>query len=106
MQYVTRYHLKPLKVAEYRQWLLDNESLLAEHAPEGWTYLGTWFTVMGFGKFECESRWEVDDYGALGSGWGDETYQRLMREWMEFYDQSRDDENYLMKSTTEVNVFE
>ncbi len=106
MQYVSRYHLKPLKLTEYRQWLLDNESLLVEHAPAGWTYLGTWFTVMGFGKYECESRWELDGYGTLGAGWGDETNQRLMREWMEFTDDTRDGENYLMKSTEEVNVFE
>lgn len=106
MQYVSRYHLKPLKATEYRQWLLENESLWAEHAPEGWTYLGTWFTVMGFGKYGCESRWELDGYGALGTGWGDETNQRLMREWMEFADDTRDGENYLMKSTAEVNVFE
>jgi hypothetical protein len=106
MQYINRYHVLPQKEVEFKAWLLENEPLLKEHAVEGWTYLGTWFTVMGFGYYACESRWEVDDYGALGAGWGDETNQRLMREWFEFMDQSRGSEVYLMKSASDVIVFE
>jgi hypothetical protein len=106
MQYVMRYQLKPMVQAEFHQWVTENESELATNAPEGWTYLGTWFTVRGFGQYDCETRWELDDYGALGAGWGNETYQQLMREWMEFADLARDSETYLMKSAADVYVFE
>lgn len=106
MQYIMRYDLKPLKSPEFHTWLLENESLLAGNTPEGWTYLGTWFTVRGFGRYGCETRWELDDYAALGAGWGNEISQRLTREWMEFVDLSRDDEHYLMKSAADVSVFE
>ena len=106
MQYVIRYQLGPKQSAAYRSWVLENESALRENAPEGWTYLGTWFTVRGFGHYDCESRWELDGYDSLGAGWGNETYQGLMKEWMEFIDQSRTGETYLMKSASEVSVFE
>ena len=104
MQYVTRYNLKPDKESEFRQWVLDNSSAIAENAPDGWSYLGTWFTVRLFGQYECESRWEIDDYAALGAGFGNEIMQRLWREWMEFSDLSRDSEGCLMKSAEDVDI--
>jgi hypothetical protein len=106
MQYISRYQLKPLKGTEFQEWLLENESLIAENSPEGWSYLGTWFTVRGFGKFDCETRYEIDDYGALGAGFGNETYQRLMREWMEFADMTQTGETYLMKSIADVRIMQ
>ena len=68
--------------------------------------MGTWFTVQGFGSYPVESRWEVDDYASLGSGFGDEVFQRLMREWSEFGDESRPDESCLLKSATDVAILE
>jgi hypothetical protein len=106
VQYIVRYQLKPLQSPAYKTWLQENEALLKENAPEGWAYVGTWFTVRGFGHYQCESRWEVDDYGSLGAGWGNETFQRLMRDWMEFANQLQDSETYLMKSAADVDVFE
>ena len=106
MQYIVRYQLKSMRSQAFLEWLLENEPLLKENGPEGWDYLGTWFTVRGFGHYECESRWELDDYDALGAGWGNETYQRLMREWQEFADLSRAGETYLMKSAADVYIFE
>ncbi|MGD2040058.1 MAG: hypothetical protein PVH11_04480 [Anaerolineae bacterium] len=106
MQYIMRYQLKPKTAVEHQKWLAENGSAIRENAPEGWTYLGTWFTVRGFGHYEVEDRWELDGYDALGSDWGNETFQQLMREWMEFGDQTRDGETYLMKSAEEVRVFE
>jgi hypothetical protein len=106
MQYVMRYHLKPDMSAAFKKWLLENQSLMEENQPDGWTYLGTWFTVRGFGQYPCETRWELDDYAALGAGWGNEISQRLSREWMEFVDTGRQSETYLMKSAADVYVFE
>ena len=104
MQKINRYHVKPLRGTEYRQWLLENEPLVAENTPKGWTYLGTWFTVLGFGKYGCETRYEIDDYDALGAGFGNETYQKLILEWVEFIDLTKEGETYLMKSATDVSV--
>ncbi len=104
MQYIVRYDVVPKKAAEFRQWLLDNDQRLRDHQPEGWQYLGTWFTVLGFGQYQAESRFEVADYADLGSGFGDEELQRLQLEWFEFVDTRSSGETYLMKSATDVQV--
>ena len=106
MQYVVRYDIAQGRAEEYRNWLLANEEKMGVHQPEGWSYLGTWFTVLGFGSYQAESRWEVDDYGRLGAGFGDEELQRLTRDSLDFLDSSRPPETYLMKSATEVAIME
>lgn len=107
MQYVTRYHLKPNTSFAYRQWILANRNTIVDNAPEGWKYLGTWFTVRSFGRFQCVDRWEIEDYSALGAGFGNEVFQNLYREAMEkYFDLSRDAEAQLLKSAEDVSIFE
>ena len=104
MQYVARYDLKPYKATEFIAWLEENEATYAENAMEGWTYLGTWGTVHQLGRFDFETRWELEEYASLGAGWGNETFQRLQLEWLEFIDQTRDMETSLMKSVSVVSI--
>jgi hypothetical protein len=106
MQKIDRYNLKPEKAEAYRTWLLENDQDFKDHAPDGWSYLGTWFTVQGFGAYSVESRWEIDDYAALGNAFGDDTFQRLMQEWSEFGDDVHAGETYLMKGADEVSIME
>ena len=52
---------------------------------------------------QVETRWELDDYSALGGGFGvDET--RLLVEWMSFVDNGRPAEAYLMKSAADIFI--
>ncbi len=104
MQYIVRYDVAPNQAAEFKQWLLDNDQALRDHQPDGWEYLGTWFTVMGFGRHHVESRFEVADYADLGSGFGDEELQKLQLEWFDFVEAGIPGETYLMKSATDVQV--
>jgi hypothetical protein len=104
MQYVARYDIKPWKAEAFRAWLEENEATYADNAMEGWTYLGTWGTVHQLGRFDCETRWELDDYASLGADWGNETFQKLQLEWWEFIDQSRDMETSIMKSVSAVSI--
>src|SRR5438874_3233010 len=75
----------------HRRWQVGSLSRLAaceckalhEHNFPGWTYLGTWFSVLSLGDFDSEDRFEVESYEALGSGFGDDEAQRLMREQSE-----------------------
>ncbi|NNF69333.1 MAG: hypothetical protein HKN01_06145 [Acidimicrobiia bacterium] len=106
MQYITRYSLKDGVAVDFRDWVQKNGQELNEHAPEGWRYVGTFFTVMGFGKFEAETRWEVEDYSTFGGGFGDETFQRLFHEWNEFINPNLPGETYLMKSAGDVAIME
>jgi hypothetical protein len=104
MQYVLRYDIEPGRNAEFRDWVRTNHAALQEHAAEGWHYVGTYFTVRSFGDYSVESRWDLDDYGALGSGWGDETGVRLTTEWFGFVDQRRPFQAGLYKDANEVDV--
>ena len=104
MQYVLRYDALPGKSGALRDWVRDNDAAMREHAADGWHYLGTWFTVRSFGAHSVESRWDIDDYAALGSGFGDEAGIRLIQEWFELVDQSRPFEASLYKDANEVDV--
>ena len=105
MQYIIRYDVKPKASERYRTWLADKDDQLREHARPGWTYLGTWFTVQGFGSYGAETRWELDDYAALGAA-SDDIGTQLMLEWFDFIDDSRPAETYLMKSAEDVIILE
>lgn len=50
------------------------------------------------------SRWDIDDYAALGAGFGDEVAVKLLQDWFEFVDQSRPFEAQLLKDAGEVDV--
>jgi hypothetical protein len=105
MEYVYRHSIKPGKAGEYRDWLQENEQAMNDHAAEGWSYLGTWFDVRGFGHHDAESRWEIDDYAALGAGFGDAEMVQLMGEFFsEFLDHTHKPQAVLLKSTAEVAI--
>ena len=104
MQYIIRYDVKPQQAEAFRAWLSKNREAFGDHAPTGWSYVGTWFTVQGFGSYQAETRWELDDYASLGSGFGDEENQRLLAEWFDFVAEGRPNETYLMKSADDVSI--
>jgi hypothetical protein len=105
MEYVYRHSIKPGKAVEYRDWLAKNHQIMKDHASEGWSYLGTWFDVRGFGSHDAESRWEIDDYSALGAGFGDEEMMTLLGEFFsEFVDHTHKPEAVLLKSASDVQI--
>lgn len=103
MEYVLRYDVEPKRTAAFRSWLAENEEAIAAHTPEGWTYRGTFFTVRGFGEYTNETRWEIEGYAALGSGFNDEESIRTTKEWMDFVDQTRQFQATLYKTAAEVD---
>ena len=104
MQYVLRYDALPGKGGPLRDWIRDNEDGLRDTAAPGWHYAGTYFTVRNFGSYAVETRWDLDDYAALGAGFGDEVAVKLIQDWFEFVDQSRPFEAQLLKDAGEVDV--
>jgi len=63
MYYVFRYNLRSEAAAEYKQWLADHSNGRAEQA--GWTYVGTFCDVMGFDRYDYETRWELNGHGSV-----------------------------------------
>ncbi len=86
LEWVFRFTVDRGRLNEFVDWLRDNEDDLRAHTRPGWSYLGTWMTVGGFGKYSGESRWQLESYAALGEGWGDETAQRLLSEFLDMID--------------------
>ncbi|MBT8212284.1 MAG: hypothetical protein KJN71_03960 [Acidimicrobiia bacterium] len=106
MQYIMRYALKDGVASDFRDWVQKNGQEMGDHAADGWSYLGTYFTVMGFGTFEVETRWEVENYSTFEAGFGDDTFQRLFGEWNDFINPNLPGETYLMKSAGDVAIME
>ncbi len=107
LEYVYRFTLKSGKVGDFLEWLEENEGTFDEHGPAGWHYLGAWFVVRGFGGYDCEMRYQLDDYGALGSGFGDEENLRMLREFFsEYLDHNHRPEAVLLKTRDVLAVAE
>ncbi len=86
LEYVFRFTVDKGKQNEFIDWLTSNEENFKEHTRPGWTYIGTWMTVGGFGDYSGESRWSLESYASLGEGWGDEVAQQLLAEFFQTVD--------------------
>ena len=97
LEYVFRFSIPSGKQGEFIEWVNDSFN---EHNAEGWTYLGTWLTVVGLGLSDAETRWTLDDYAALGNWYGDEEGQRQVAKFLgEYVDHSQPRHYSLMRST-------
>ena len=97
-----RYTVDRGRQNEFIDWLRSNEDDMQAHTQPGWSYIGTWMTVGGFGDYSGESRWELDSYAALGEGWGDETAQRILTELLMMTDNVHR-EAILLRNVSEVS---
>ena len=94
MLWINSYHLKQDKTSAYQQWLLSPEarSLIADVERElGMKYMGTYWTVLGFGDFDCEDWWEVPNWAAVDTVRESKALEkRDMRIWEQgFMDETR-----------------
>ncbi len=80
MQYVLRYRIASDKAGALREWLRENTADIEAHAPDGWHYAGSYFVVRGFGDYDCEMRYDLDDYAAMDSE-NPPRFNEIVREW-------------------------
>ena len=104
LEYVFRFTIVHGRQNEFIEWLRANEDRLREHTRPGWTYVGTWFTVGGFGDYTGESRWTLESYASLGEGWGDEIAQQLTSEFLLMTDVVHREANLLRNVSTVSSV--
>ncbi len=87
MQITYRYNIKEGRAGEYAKLVIDSEQMLRDKSADGWTYVGTFFTVQGLGEFDVEQRWEIADYANLGNAWGhDAEFDALIAKALDFFD--------------------
>ena len=64
---ISCFNIKEHRMAEFQQFVLENQETIAKHAPKGWKYLGTYCYVLGFGPYHAAIMWEITDYADLDS---------------------------------------
>jgi len=84
--WISNFNIKEYRMKEFQRFIKENEKTLAEHAPKGWKYMGTYFYVLGFGPYMGAIFWECSDYADFDT-WrkhDDPTWLKLMEQSMEF----------------------
>jgi len=86
MLFIVNYNIKEHKNTEFKKFIKENEKALAEHAPKGWKYMGTYFYVLGFGPYQAAAFWECSDYADFDASrkHDDPTWLGLFKKLMEF----------------------
>ncbi len=100
-------NLKEGKWRAYQEWIQKNEDLFRKTAPTGWIYRGTYFYVLGFGRYSTSTMWECTTYGDFDT-WRehtDETWLRLAEEAGAFF---TDDigESVLLREAGDTKIVE
>lgn len=87
MLFLTSGNLKEGRVGEYYAWVKRNKKSMQEHAPPGWKYLGSYGTVLGFGRRDVTDIWEIKDYADFDTfrNWKDKVSLRLAAEQEDFF---------------------
>jgi hypothetical protein len=110
MFWVSSYYLKPEKTSAYQQWLLSPEAktLTADAEREtGMKYVGTYWTVLGFGDFDCEDWWEVPSWAAFDALRDSQATEKLfMRTWeLDFTYNSRSAQQRMLRTTEDIRTY-
>jgi hypothetical protein len=110
MFWVTSYYLKVEKTSAYQQWLLSPEAktLMADAEREtGMKYVGTYWTVLGFGEFDCEDWWETPNWAAIDTLRESAAMEKLfLRTWeLDFTDNSRSAQQRMLRTTEDIRTY-
>lgn len=107
MLYITGGDLKEGRAGEFKEWVQENEEALAESAPDGWTYRGSYFAVHNMGPFDAGVMWEIEKYGDLDTAreHDDETQENLIREAQDFL-MSGSGETIILREAGDTHIVE
>ncbi len=110
MFWVSSYYVKPDKASAFQQWLQSPEAkaLTAEAEREtGMKYIDTYWTVLGFGDFDCEDWWAVPNWAAIDAVRESKAIEKLfMRSWqLDFIDTSRSGRQRMLRTTADIKTY-
>jgi hypothetical protein len=109
MYWVSSFYLKEHKGAAYQKWLQSEEARQLHAAVEeetGMRFIDVYWSILGFGEYDCESWWEVPDWAALDAMRTSEAIDRLIERTVEldFSDDARGQQTRMMRTTADVLV--
>ena len=107
--YVTPYFLKSDKVAAFRDWLKSDKakkSIKAFEKETGVKYIGTFFSVLGFGNADAEDWWEMKNYESFDKLRESKSWTAMFNEVFPFIDTTHSTTARLYRSADDVKVFE
>jgi hypothetical protein len=111
MYWVQSYFLKQNKGPEFQKWLQSEEAKSLHAAVEretGLRYMGTFWAILGFGKYDCEDWFEAPNWATLDKIRDSEAMGKIYQRFFELdvVDFSRPSETRMLRSTSDVLVFE
>lgn len=62
MLWIQSFNIKEGHLKDFQKWIKDNEKTMAAHLPPGWSYRGTYFYVLGFGRYGAAQILELSNY--------------------------------------------
>lgn len=62
MLWIQSFNVKEGRLKEFQKWIKDNEKDWAGRLPPDWSYRGTYFYVLGFGRYGAASILECSKY--------------------------------------------
>jgi hypothetical protein len=107
--YVNTYYINQNKASEFQKWLKSDRAkeLFAEFEKEtGIKYLNTYFTILGFGDYDCEDWCIAPDFSSLDKIQTSKANKKLMVETWDFGDMTRPWKTRVMRAAEDVLIFE
>jgi hypothetical protein len=106
--FVNTYYMNQEKASEFQKWLKSDRAreLFAELEKEtGIKYLNTYFTILGFGDYDCEDWSVAPDFSALDKLRTSKANEKMMAETWEFGDMTRPMKSRIMRTAEDVLIF-
>ena len=106
--YVTPYFLKPEKAVAFRDWLNSAKAkklIKAYEKETGVKYIGTFFSVLGFGDYDAEDWYEMKNYAAFDRIRESKVQNEIFDEVFPFLDLTHYAPSRLYRSASDVMIY-
>lgn len=76
-------------------------------AETGMKFMNTYWTVLGFGEFDCEDWWEIPNWATIDKVRESRAVEKLfMRTWeLNFSDSSRNPRQRILRTTKDIRTY-
>jgi hypothetical protein len=105
--FVSSYYILAEKAAEYQKWLNSGEAqrLYKQFEKEtGMKYLNTYFTILGFGDYDCEDWFTAPDWSSLDKIRGSKASDEMTRATWHMMDMTRGYKTRVLRTFRDVEV--